>query len=126
MSSVSLNGRATMSRKNSGLGIASVLIGILTPLFIISLFIFSLSLDAFLNGYQQQDSNLILGLLIISVPPLSHFVGLILGVAGVRQTERKKLFPVLGIIINGLFLLSAGVLVVLIILILFKSLGSFH
>ncbi|HEX8747170.1 MAG TPA: DUF6142 family protein [Pyrinomonadaceae bacterium] len=115
-----------MSRKNSGLGIASVLIGILTPLFIISLFIFSLSLDAFLNGYQQQDSNLILGLLIISVPPLSHFVGLILGVAGVRQTERKKLFPVLGIIINGLFLLSAGVLVVLIILILFKSLGSFH
>ena len=105
---------------------ASFLVGILTPLIIICLFVFSISLDAFLNGYQQQDANLILGLSVIFTPLLSHFVGLILGIAGMRQTEHKKLFPILGIILNGLFLLASGVLLVVIILIVLKALGGFH
>jgi hypothetical protein len=78
------------------------------PLLILCLFIFSISLDAFLNGYQRRDLNLVFGLLVIFTPPLGHLVGLILGIAGIRQAERKKLFSVLGIVLNTLFLLLAA------------------
>jgi hypothetical protein len=126
VSTAALNKQETSPRKHSSLGVASFLIGILTPLVLVCLFLFSISLDTFLNNYQRRDFNFILALLIIFTPPLSHLVGLALGVVGVRQAERKKLFPILGIILNGLFLLSAGALVVIVILILFKSLGGFH
>ena len=126
MSHAPLNGQATLLPKNSGPGVASFLIGILTPLIVVCLFIFSISLDTVLNGYQQQNFNFVLGLLVIFAPPLCHLVGLILGIVGVRQTGRKKLFSILGIILNGLFLLSAAVLVVVVVLIILKSMGGFH
>jgi hypothetical protein len=122
----SINGRRAVPGKNSGFGVASFLIGVLTPVVLVCLFVFSISLDAFLNNYQRPDFNLILGLLIIFTPPVSHLVGLMLGIVAVRQKERRKLFSVLGIILNSLFLLSAGALVIVVILIVFKSLGGFH
>lgn len=110
-------------RKNSRAGIASFLIAIGTPLLIVSLFIFSIPLDTFLNGYQRQNLNFTLGLAVIFVPPLSHLIGLILGIVGVRRAKGKKVFSILGIILNGLFLLLGIVLVVMIILIMFAALG---
>lgn len=111
---------------HSGLGIASFLIGIGMPLLIAGLFIFSISLDTFLNGYQRRDFNLILGLLVIFTPPFGHLIGLVLGIVGARQPNSKKLFPILGIIFNGLFLLLGLALVIIMILIVFAAAGGVH
>jgi len=118
MNDTTIDAQAASLRKHSRLGVASFLFGILTPLIIVCLFIFS----------QKQDFNLILGILIIFTPLLlSHLVGSILGIAGIYQAKRKKLFPILGTILNGLFLLSAGVLVVVILIMLvLAGLGGFH
>lgn len=124
MSNPTITKRVSLHNQHSGLGIASFIISIGTPLLIACLFIFSISLDTFLNGYQRRDFNLILGLLVIFIPPFGHLIGLVLGIVGARQTNSKKLFPILGIIFNGLFLLMGLALVIIVILIVFAAAGG--
>ena len=126
MSSPTITKRVSFHPQHSRIGIASFLIGIGTPLLILCLFIFSISLDSFLNGYQRRDFNLVLGLLVIFTPPFGHLTGLVLGIAGVRQPDSKKLFPILGITFNGLFLLLGLALVIIVILIVFAAAGGVH
>ena len=37
--------------------------------------------------------------------PIIHFVGLVIGIAGAIQKERKRLFAILGIVLNGIVVL---------------------
>ncbi|HKS26539.1 MAG TPA: DUF6142 family protein [Pyrinomonadaceae bacterium] len=126
MSDPATNREARLNARHSGLGIASFLMGAGMPLLIVCLFVFSISLDSFLSGYQRRDFNFILGLLVIFAPPFGHLIGLVFGIWGVRQPDRKKLFPVLGIIFNGLFLLSGLALVIIVIFLVFAAAGGFH
>ena len=126
MNNSTITNQVSTYKHHPGLGIASFIISIGTPLLIACLFIFSISLDSFLNGYQRRDFNLILGLLVISIPPFGHLIGLVLGIVGARQPDSRKLFPTLGIIFNCLFLLLGLALVIMVVLLVFAAAGGVH
>jgi len=41
--------------------------------------------------------------------PIMHFVGLVIGLVGAFQRERKRLFAILGIVFNGILLLLIAI-----------------
>lgn len=55
--------------------------------------------------------------------PIIHFVGLILGIAGAFQKQRKRLFAVLGIVLNGILVLAAATVCILALSLVVASLG---
>jgi hypothetical protein len=109
-----LERHALPEAKHSGLGIASFVLAI----------VFGLILFVLIGmaGYQQMknpkgmDENspmaMILGLLMIG-SLLMNFVGAGLGLAGVLQKNRKKIFAILGLIFNGFAVLGTVALFLL-------------
>jgi hypothetical protein len=100
--------------KHSGLGIASFIIAIIAG---VTLF-FSFAVAGFLQvsrpGGLDEKSGLamLVGLFIIAVC-MVHLVGLGLGIAGVFQAGRRKVFSVLGLVLNaGAILGTIGLIVV--------------
>ena len=98
-----------LAKRHSKLGIASIIIGVGLPLFVVVLAIsFFVSGDPykpktdFTNVLNKFFSTvlLIVGLL---APPL-HLTGLIFGLIGVFSKQNKKLFSIIGIILNLIFL----------------------
>ena len=98
-------------QKQSGFGIASFVIaiaqGLLTGLIII--------IAGFLAANGSDDENetgyLIVGLAMFG-GIFMHLVGLGLGIAGAVQSNRKKVFAILGLICNLMALLTVGLLMI--------------
>lgn len=98
-------------KKHSGLGIASFVIAIV--------FGFALFVLIGLAGYQEvtnpggMDENsaaaMVLGLMLMGAL-LMNVVGAALGLAGVIQKERRKIFAVLGLVFNLLAVVGTGCL----------------
>ncbi|MFD0716431.1 hypothetical protein [Paenibacillus sp. GCM10027626] len=109
--------------KQSGLGIASFVLGIVSILaFVICLLVATSSI----MDYISDDSKVILDVedvsanvtLILSVLMMFgslglSFIGLILGIIGACMKNRRKAFAIVGIVLNALLVVGTGALMLL-------------
>lgn len=108
------------------MGIASVVIAVLATVLIVVLIIVVGSVatsmfqgqdPATIDPQSVQDSPEAAGLAAAGFGILGgfllYFVGLVLGVAGIFQRRKKRLFGILGAVFNGLVLLAILLLIVL-------------
>ncbi len=105
--------------KHSRMGIASFVISILATVLVVALFIIAAEIGTTAFGNVQdpqsidpqslQDSPALVGLAAVGLGMLAsiafYLLGLGLGVAGIIQRRRKRLFAVLGAVFNGIVLL---------------------
>ncbi len=114
---------AARENAHSRMGVASFVIGILATVVLVALFVAGgvVAASAFENVDPQtldpesvQDSPAFVGLALIGVGVLGclvlFVVGLGLGIAGLMQRTRKRLFSALGTALNGLILAAMVVL----------------
>ena len=90
----------------------------------VSLVLFIISLIPESGTYTAQRWTNILLIYGLAVAPLLHGIGFVLGIVGAFLKESKKLFPVLGIILNGLPLIFAAVLWILLFWVIWAVLSS--
>jgi hypothetical protein len=100
--------------RHSGLGIASFMISMV----IIGLVLFLVFLAAILAIISPDlaELNSMLTRLLaafLMIASLANLVGLVLGIAGMKQIGRKKMYPILGLVFNLMFI--AGMIVIMII-----------
>ncbi len=103
-----------MEQKHSGIGIASFVISILAGILIFIVLGIAGSLEASTPGGIDENSTeaVMVGLAIIGLLLLSVLaVGL--GVGGLFQKERKKIFAILGTVFSSFLILSVIGLMVL-------------
>ncbi|PZD94283.1 hypothetical protein DNH61_17880 [Paenibacillus sambharensis] len=105
--------------KHSGLGIASFVIGIVSIIGIIAvIFLVAASISTYLlpnntiaPGFETDPVVIISSLSILAVLFLS-FVGLVLGIIGLVIKRRRKVFSIIGVVLNGLLLLGFAFLLI--------------
>ena len=94
---------------HSKLGIASFLIALAFP----SLLLLLLAIPAVGYGRidNQKDDEIFLIVIMFGGlgGPIIHFVGLVIGIAGAFQKERKRRFAILGIVLNGILVLLLAI-----------------
>ena len=96
--------------KHSGPGIASFVISLVALLgYIISFIIVGVMASSILNefGELSNDSSqafLFLGLAILGLAAL-NVIGVVLGIIGISIRNRRKIFGIIGTIINGVIIL---------------------
>jgi len=93
------------------------------PLVLLLLFAISLALEGRIDHEKVSKFDWFTVCCLIIGGPIIHFVGLVLGIAGVFQKERKRLFAVLGIVLNGLLVISAGIICILALSLVVAALG---
>jgi hypothetical protein len=100
--------------KHSGLGIAALILSILIGTTEFVMIVVAAIIESASEGGMDEDSvgAIVLGLIVIGGCFLA-FVGLILGVAGLFQKDRKKVFPVLGTAFNAMILLAVAGLIII-------------
>ncbi len=89
-------------QKHSGIGIASFILSLVGPACFLLLVILAGVIEASAPGGMDENSTTagILGILLIAVLIVS-IVSFFLGVGGLLQTDRKKLFAVLGLVFSA-------------------------
>jgi hypothetical protein len=100
-------GGEAMARKHSGLGIVSFIISLASGLLVFLIFVMLAMIEVSEPGTVNEDSALAMlaGLLIIGLA-LADVVALVLGIVGAAQKDRKRVFPILGIIFSSCNLLG--------------------
>ena len=112
--------------RNSKLGVTSLVIAILATVGIVALFVIAALIGASALGGSDpqnldpqsiQNSPAFAGFALVGIGFLvciiMYFVGLVLGLVGIFQRRRKRLFAVLGTVANGLDVLVVVSLLVL-------------
>jgi len=93
-------------RRHSRLGITSLLLALGFPFLLLIIFVVMLIFS------EQIENGAFVGFVTILAASIAavavHLTGVILGIAGVYKKENRKLFPVLGIVFNGLPLLLSA------------------
>lgn len=101
--------------KHSGPGIASFVIGLVALLgFILTFFLATIALSSALGTITQPvqveeialHPAVLMASLFILVCLVLNLAGLILGVIGLVLRNRKKVFPIIGTILNGIMILT--------------------
>lgn len=110
-------------RRHSKLGVTSFLMGLAFPLFLLLLFVISLLLEGRIDHEKVSRFDWFTICCLIIGGPIIHFVGLLLGIAGAVQKQRKRLFAVLGIVLNGILVLAAATVCILALSLVVASLG---
>jgi hypothetical protein len=110
-------------RKSSKLGVTSFLMALGFPLFLLMLFAISLVMEGRMDHEKASKFDWFTICCLIIGGPIVHFVGLVLGIAGAFQKERKRLFAVLEIVVNGLLVISAIIICILALSLVVASLG---
>ena len=100
--------------RHSGIGITSFVIALFAGLFMFLLIIMAGILEASSPGGIDEDSMqaLTVGLLIFAAMSVD-LVALVLGIIGLFQKDRKKLFPILGTVLAGASLVGITSLMIL-------------
>src|SRR5579863_2557352 len=95
-----------IEQKHSGTGIASFIMSLGVCFFVFVLIVIAGLLSAHREeGARMYPGQMLIGFGIIFLL-LVDVIALILGIASVCQSERKKLFGVLGLLISGLSILG--------------------
>ncbi len=101
--------------KHSKLGIASVVIALIVYIyFLVAGYISLYGLDEL---FKDSNSFAALGILIIAffihlaVCSVGFIIGLALAIVGLIKKDKKRLFPVIGLILNALPLISVLILI---------------
>jgi len=100
--------------KHSGLGIASFVISIIAALIIFVLVVMAGVMAAKEGGKMNEQSPeaAVLGCSILAAG-LLYLVGIGLAIGGLCQRNRHRVFPVMGLVLNIVFLLGiAGLMVI--------------
>lgn len=108
---------ASRENAHSRMGVASFIIAIVATVVVVALFVVGgiVSASAFQNVDPQdldpesvQNSPAFAGLALIGIGVFGclilYFIGLGLGIGGLIQSTRKRLFSILGTVFNGLVL----------------------
>lgn len=103
-----------MEQKHSGIGIASFVISILAGILIFIVLGIAGSLEASTPGGMDENSTeaVMVGLAIIGLLFL-NVLSVGLGIGGLLQKERKKIFAILGTVFSSFLILSVIGLMVL-------------
>jgi len=107
-----MNESPTLS--HSGLGIASLILSILVGVTEFVMVVAATIMDSASDGGMDEESigAILVGLMILGGCFMA-LVGLALGIAGLVQKDRKKIFPALGTAFNAVVLLGVlGLLVI--------------
>lgn len=109
-----LNENSAEPQKQSVLGIISVFTAIATAGVVLILFVFAGYLESATPGGVDEESAaaIIAGLGIVG-SMIFFVIGAVLGFAGLFQTSRKKLFPIVGAFLNLFFVLGVAGMIVL-------------
>ena len=100
-------------RSHSKAGLVSLLIALLFPLVMWSIFLILLVLQI---RIENEAFTYFLMILTGSISGVAaHVTGVALGIVGVRNRGRKKLLPVLGIVFNTIPLVFAAIICVVIV-----------
>jgi len=105
---------AELKFTHSGPGIASLVMGLALALLVFCVFILAGVVEANTPGGMDEESPIaiVIGLFILACM-VGMLAGMILGIVGAVQGNRKKGMAVAGILINGLFLLGTAVFIVI-------------
>ncbi|HET7655954.1 MAG TPA: hypothetical protein VFK18_03035 [Luteimonas sp.] len=104
----------SMERRHSGLGIASFITSLVAGLLTFILIAAAAMMVASSQGTFDETSPEAVGLgLGIMALLLVELVAVGLGIAGMLQKERKKLFAILGLVLSGLAILIVLALMVI-------------
>jgi hypothetical protein len=90
----------------------------------ITLLLFIISLIPEDGTYSEQRFNKIFLIFALAMAPILHFAGLGLGIIGAFTKNSKKVFPILGIIFNGLPVICVLVIWILLLLAVVAVIGS--
>jgi hypothetical protein len=90
----------------------------------VSLVLFIISLIPESGTYTAKRWTNILIIYGLAVAPVLHTIGLVLGIVGVFLKESKKLFPVLGIILNVLPVIFSALLWILLFWVIWAVIAS--
>lgn len=109
-----MTGGSAVEKKHSGLGIASLIIGTTVGVLMFLLFVVAGVLEASTPGGLDEDSAeaLVVGVLLIGFLFL-EVLAIGLGIAGLLQAERHKLFAVLGVVFSAATIVTTMFLVIL-------------
>ncbi|MBN2180756.1 MAG: hypothetical protein JW715_02490 [Sedimentisphaerales bacterium] len=99
-------------KKHSRMGIASFIIALAQGFITLLVIIFAGILAATARQYDNEAAFAFVGLFII-LGMIAHLVGAVLGIAGAIQSSRKKVFAIIGLILNIAVLLFIIVLIVI-------------
>jgi uncharacterized membrane protein len=99
-------------KKHSGLGIASFVVGIVSGLLLLTVFVIAGIAETSTPGGIDEKSPIavLIGLLLFLFLGVA-LVGLVLGVAGLLQKDREKIFAILGVIFSAIAILCPILLV---------------
>jgi len=109
-------------RKSSKLGMVSLALALGFPGLVILLLVISMILDGRFDFVKQLDLSI--AVLTLVGGPIVHFLALVLGIVAVFQRGRKKLLPILGIVLNALFLVVAAIFVIVFLSLIAGALGA--
>ena len=100
--------------RHSGMGIASFVIGLLASVATLAVFAYAGYAQVTTPGGISETSPvaMLIGLVILGCGGLL-FLGLILGIAALFQSDRRRVFGVLGLLVNGVVLGGAAALIAL-------------
>ncbi|KAA2284581.1 hypothetical protein [Arenimonas fontis] len=103
-----------MESKHSGLGIAAFVISLVAGIAIFAAIVVAGVMEASRPGGLDENSPeaVLLGLVLIALL-FMDVVALGLGIAGLFQRERRKIFAILGTVFSGLTILGTVFLIVL-------------
>ena len=107
------NEEITATRRHSKLGIASTIISLAIPVLLVIFFASLLMMDTRKNSFGSYVAGV--GLIFAFIAPGLHLVGALLGIGGFFTKPTKKLFPVIGTILNILLGISGVLLWVLVL-----------
>ena len=103
-------------------GLISFWLALLTGAITFSLFVVSFIAES--GTYSERRLNNIFLVFALGIAPILHLAGLVLGVVGAFTKNSKKIFPILGIIFNGLSVFCALVFWILLLLAVVAVIGS--
>lgn len=115
MSNQELAAGGSASDRHSGMGVSSFALSIFLAVLFLATFMLAGVMEANAPGVLDNEKSasaiVVGGLMIFGV--FIGILGLALGIAGLCQLRRNKVFAVLGVVFNGVVLLGASLLIVI-------------
>jgi hypothetical protein len=102
-------------RRHSPIGVVSFVLAVMAGLGLVGLVVFAtvMTVRNSMTAVDEESTEAMAMGLVFLLSVFGSFVGLGLGIGGLFQSDRKRLFAILGTGLNGLVLLGVATLLVL-------------